>query len=95
MATIKIKTGQQIDLEAQKKLLIYECKYKATDRINSVLPAHEQRNIALWGSGYGMTQAEAGDFILAVKTRCDKYEAEINASDDPASTVIDYSDIMP
>lgn len=86
------------DLAQDKTRKIVRCKEQATAHIFGILPEHKQRNIALWGSGYGYTKDQAGAFILAVKQRCDGYEALIDAAADSAALdaiQIDYSDILP
>lgn len=100
MAKIKLYSGIRISLDAAKTAKVQNCKDAATEHIEVThgLTDKKQRNIALWGSGYGLTAAEAGAFILAVKTRCDEYESTIDAAKTQKNIdaiTIDYSDITP
>ncbi len=90
---ITTRTGMIIDLSAAKSSKVDECKREATKHINDIVPAHRRENISLWGSGYSITKEQLGSFITSVTSRCDTLESQINASNDPGSVSIDYSDI--
>ena len=85
-----------MSLESQRDKKIASCKQLAGWRIVSEYPDYKQRNID--AGRRGKTQFDRdkmNTFIEAVGDRCDSFEAQINASDDPGSIVIDYSDIKP